>query len=217
MFKDLFGGDTSSGLVQAAFRDFSNMLEQSGKMLDLSLAALFQGRTPERDLDEMDDVIDEGERMIRRTVLEHLSIDPGRDLTASLVLVSMVQDAERIGDFARGLAELPELTSGPLQGPIADRLYARAGRIRSMIDDCERAFRESEEEAAREVLRQHVEHRRKLHELVVEIAASDMSADQAVVHAVAARILRRISAHLSNIASSVVQPFDRVRHGDEEA
>jgi len=32
----------------------------------------------------------------------------------------------------------------------------------------------------------------------------------------AARMLRRISAHLSNIASSVVQPFDRIRHGDED-
>jgi hypothetical protein len=36
-----------------------------------------------------------------------------------------------------------------------------------------------------------------------------------VVYSGAARSLRRVSAHLSNIASSVVQPYDRIRHGDE--
>jgi hypothetical protein len=49
------------------------------------------------------------------------------------------------------------------------------------------------------------------------VAASDLSANMAIVYAVAARILRRISAHLSNIASTVVQPYDRIRHGDEDA
>jgi hypothetical protein len=38
----------------------------------------------------------------------------------------------------------------------------------------------------------------------------------AVVYSGAARSLRRVGAHLSNIASSVVQPYDRIRHGDEE-
>ena len=49
------------------------------------------------------------------------------------------------------------------------------------------------------------------------VADSDLSADMAIVYAAGARITRRISAHLSNIASTVVQPFDRIRSGDEEA
>ncbi len=43
-----------------------------------------------------------------------------------------------------------------------------------------------------------------------------LSADMAIVYATGARILRRISAHLSNVASTVVQPYDRIRHGDED-
>jgi hypothetical protein len=53
--------------------------------------------------------------------------------------------------------------------------------------------------------------------LVAEVAASDLSADMAVVYSDAARILRRIGAHLSNICSTVSQPYDRIRHGDESA
>ena len=49
------------------------------------------------------------------------------------------------------------------------------------------------------------------------MAASNLSADMAIVYATGARILRRISAHLSNIASSVVQPYDKIRHDDEES
>jgi hypothetical protein len=29
-------------------------------------------------------------------------------------------------------------------------------------------------------------------------------------------MLRRISSHLSNIVSTIIQPFDRIRHGGEE-
>ena len=50
-----------------------------------------------------------------------------------------------------------------------------------------------------------------------QVAASDLGADLAVVYSGAARSLRRVGAHLANIASSVVQPYDRIRHGDEEA
>ena len=96
------------------------MLRRSQEMLDLALAALLDNRPLEVDLDAMDDAVDEGERMVRRSVLEHLAVNPQQDLVASLVLASMVQDAERVGDFGRGIAELVPLAQGPRSGPFAD-------------------------------------------------------------------------------------------------
>jgi hypothetical protein len=58
--------------------------------------------------------------------------------------------------------------------------------------------------------------RDELKEYRNRVAASDLTADMAVVYAGAAQILRRVGAHLSNIASTVVQPYDRIRHGDED-
>ena len=63
---------------------------------------------------------------------------------------------------------------------------------------------------------EHVELKRSLMDYTRRVAASELSADMAIVYAASARILRRISAHLSNIASTVVQPYDRIRHGDED-
>ena len=217
MFERLFGKESGSTLVKAAFDDVSSMLRHSARMLDLALSALLENEPLEVDLDQMDDRVDEGERMVRRTVLEHLSLNPQQDLVASLVLVSMVQDAERIGDFARGLGELVPLAQGPREGHFADRLRSLAGEIRPLFDSTEQAFRNDDEELARTVIAAHTHLKETLKGYTVEVAKSHLGADMAVVYSAAARILTRISAHLSNICSSVVQPYDRIRHGDENA
>jgi len=216
MFKQLFGSGKRSSLVEAAFDDVTKMLQQSAKMLDLSLAALLDNEDLEVDLDDMDDVVDEGERMVRRTILQHLSVNPEQDLVASLILVSMVQDEERIGDFARGLGEVVQLARGPREGAFAEELRTLSQRIRPMFEVCEAAFRKDDSELALRVMTEHSEVKKAIKEYTARVAASDLTADMAIVYATGARILRRISAHLSNIASSVVQPYDRIRHGDED-
>lgn len=216
MFEKLFTPEVKSTLVEAAFRDISGMLRQSAKMFDVSLAALLDNHDLDVDLEDMDDVVDEGERMVRRTILEHLSVNPQQDLVASLVLVSMVQDAERVGDFARGLAELLPMAKSPRGGPFADELRALAGRTRPQFEVTEKAFVDDDVELARQVMADHAVLKADLIAYTERLAASDLSPDMAIVYATAARILRRISAHLSNIASTVVQPYDRIRHGDED-
>lgn len=214
-FKQIFAPAEGSPLVKSAFADVSAMLEQAADMLDHSLIVLLDNRPITVDLEQLDDVIDEAERRVRRTILQHLAVNPRQDLVASLVLVSMVQDAERIGDFARGLVELVKMARSPRQGPFADELRRFAERVRPMFPMCERAFRKADVEEARKVIAAHRELRKELKGYRSRVAASDLSADMAIVYAGAAQILRRVGAHLSNIASTVVQPYDRIRHGDE--
>lgn len=217
MFKSLFGGGAQSTLVESAFRDVSNMLQQSARMYDLAIATLIDNQPLEADLDSMDDEVDIGERMVRRAVLEHLSMNPAQDLVASLVLVSMVQDAERIGDFARGLADIATLAKDERSGPWADELGELAARVRGCFEDCTQAFVEDDNELARMVIGKHIVNKKLLAEYLLKLTESDLNANMAIVYAVSARVMSRVSAHLSNIASSVVQPYDRIRHGDEEA
>lgn len=216
MFRGIFSGAQRSPLIEAAFEDVSSMLRHSARMLDLALAALLDNQPLERDLDAMDDPVDEAERMVRRSVLEHLSFNPQQDLVASLVLVSMVQDAERIGDFARGIGELVPLARASRSGPFAERLRSIARELRPQFEETEAAFRKDDPARARRVMERASELKAELQRYTADVAASDLTADMAVVYASAARILRRIGAHLSNIASSVAQPYDRIRHGDED-
>ncbi len=215
MFERLFGPGAKSSLIDAAYRDVSEMLRQSAKMFDFAVAALLENQPLEVDLDKMDDTIDENERMVRRSVLEHLAIDPKHDLVASLVLVSMVQDAERIGDFARGMGELTALAKSPRQGPFCDALKEVVTQLRPLFQVGEESFLQDDAAKARHVMAEHQELKGRLRDFEARVADSDLSADMAVVYAGGARILRRISSHLSNIASSVVNPYDRIRSGDE--
>jgi len=215
MFERLFGRSARSTLIDAAFRDINEMLDQAVRMLELGLRALLDNQPLEVDLDKLDDVVDEGERMVRRSVLEHLAFNPKHDLVTSLVLVSMVQDAERLGDFARGLPELVPLARHERKGPFRDDLRALAERMKPVFPQTRKAFSEGDPEQAKEVIRVVKELRVDLLAYTARVAASDLTADMAVVYSGAARSLRRVGAHLSNIASSVVQPYDRIRHLDE--
>lgn len=216
MFKGIFSGAQRSPLIESAFDDISEMLRQSAHMLDLALEALLDNKPLQADLDELDDPVDEAERMVRRSVLEHLSFNPQQDLVASLVLVSMVQDAERIGDFARGIGEIVPLARSPRSGPFADQLRRIVQELRPLFEETEKAFAKDDPKRARAVMEKASALKAELQSYTADVAASELTADMAVVYASAARILRRIGAHLSNIASSVAQPYDRIRHGDED-
>lgn len=215
-FRQLFSPGSGSPLVDEAFAEVSGMLQQSATMLDHSLEVLLENQPVSIDLEELDDMVDEAERRVRRTILHHLAVNPKQDLVASLVLVSMVQDAERIGDFARGLVELMKMARSRRSGPFATELREAAARLRPLFPMTERAFRRADPAEARNVIKAHKALRDDLKEYRNRVAASDLTADMAVVYSGAAQILRRVGAHLSNICSTVVQPYDRIRHGDED-
>ena len=52
--------------------------------------------------------------------------------------------------------------------------------------------------------------------LIVRRAIPDLVCNEAVSTALYVRFLKRISAHLMNIASSVVNPFDRIGFRDDD-
>lgn len=215
-FKQLFNPVAPSSLVESAFADVSGMLQQSSEMLEHALRALLDNQPLSLDLEGMDDMVDDAERRVRRAILQHLAVNPHQDLVASLVLVSMVQDAERIGDFARGLVELMKMARSPRTGPFADELRDLAARVHPLFPVTERAFRNGDLPDAQQVVRDYAALRVALKDYRDRVATSDLSADMAIVYAGAAQILRRVGAHLANIASTVIQPYDRIRHLDED-
>jgi phosphate transport system protein len=217
MLKKLFSLGKPSTLIERAFRDVTAMLQQADHMLDHSLAVLLDNQELEVDLEVMDDVIDDAERMVRRSVLEHMTVSPHQDLVASLILASIVQEAERIGDFARGLAEIAALAKEPRSGPFADELRTLAVRVRSLFEQCEEAFRKDDPVMARTIMATQRELKAELNHYLQDIADSDLTADMALVYGSSATMLRRISSHLSNIVSTVIQPFDLIRRNDEDA
>lgn len=163
-------------------------------------------------LQEMDNGINDRERSIRRAVFKQIEKQPGENLVLSLVLVSTVQDGERIGDWIKHIGALADLTEKPLLGPRLAALRTASEQITGMFDKTYKGFVDGDVKSAREVMVDSDEVKADLRAFIDEVAsATDLTANSAVVLSHAALMMGRVSSHLSNIASSVVLPYERIR------
>lgn len=199
-------------LVEQSLNDVRLMLDRGREMFAEASAHLLQNESLEVDLAQLDEDVNAAEQRIRRSVLGHLSIDPNRDLVFSLKLISILQEAERIGDLCKSLAKFAALADGPRMGPRVEALRKMQQKILEMFEWTKQAFVEGDETMAARVMQRHEEMKEETANYIMDLAkASDITANEAVVYTLSARVLSRISAHLANIGSAVASSFDRIR------
>lgn len=214
-FFDLFRRDRPP-LIAQCLDDMNVMLETAHTMFEAATAHLLDGEPLAVDLEAQDGVVNEKEQAIRRAVLEHVAIDPQHEIVFSLVLVSIVQDAERIGDLAKSLAELAGLVPGPYPGANHDALRAVCDQVAMLFERTRTAFVESDTDKAQGVMDDSRAVKSQVKAILERLAGqADLAGPEALRHGLAARMLGRVSSHLSNLASSVVLPFDQIRRNDE--
>lgn len=208
---DLFKGEPPP-LVEQAFEDVRDMLEQGHRMFAASAAFVLDNEILDLDLSAIDEQINEREQSLRRSVLEHLAIDPKREMVFSLKLISIVHEAERIGDLAKSLEKTGRLAKKPRMGNLVQPLRGMRDRILYMFDRAREAFVESEQTAARALMLEHERMKDDVTEYLKQLAdREDITANEGIVYAMSARLMSRVSSHLSNIASTVVSPFDQIQ------
>ncbi len=78
------------------------------------------------------------------------------------------------------------------------------------------AFKISDKELALEVVTKAREISKKCEEIIDEIVQSNYTIRQAVVLTLGARYIKRIALHLSNIASSVINPLSELDYVKQE-
>ncbi len=163
--------------------------------------------------------VNELQREIRKRVIAHLSLSSNRlHLPYGLLLVSLVKDAERIGDYAKNLIEISEFFPGPLP---EDDLVAELREIRQGVETAfagmERILEESDQAAALGLIRQGKFIARRCDMLVVKTAKSSYDASTTAAVVLGARYYKRIGGHVLNILSSVVMPLHKLDYYDEDA
>ncbi len=199
-------------LIRRAVSSLDTMLRVSGEMLEAATACLLDNEALKMDLSARDREVNEQEQAVRRLVLEHLAVDPERERSLSLILVSAVQEAERIGDLAKSLSQAATLAERPRLGERVRPLRDLRDRIAAMIELTRRGFIQGDADAAQRVTDEHRRVKAEVGDYLAALArADDVTANEAVVFAISARMLGRVSSHLSNIVSSVLVPFDQIR------
>ena len=199
-------------LIDQAMRDLAAMLDTSAKMFDAASSCLIDNQPLQVDLAALDSQVNAGEQSVRRAVLEHLVLAPQDETSFSLLLVSVVQDAERCGDLAKTLAKVSELADGPRMGRHVHALATIRDRVLDAFPRASRAFLQGDAREARTLMDAHAQTKQDIAELIRSVTAdAELSPNTAAVLAMAARIIGRTSSHLSNVISAVVLPFDQVR------
>ena len=125
MFKQIFEIFKSDSLYEQALRECHEMLAIDKTMLEASVKSLRSSDSAEIEIDiyAMDKKINEFERDVRRKVMTHLAIGGKDDIGSGLVLVSVVIDIERIGDYTKNIYDLAVNHPKKLEGGVVeDRL-----------------------------------------------------------------------------------------------
>ncbi len=220
MLKDLLKAWREKGLPGKMYEEFTQMLTDARWMFKESCEAIFHpdGTSVKRSsLFKRDITINKTERRIRKQIVEHLAIRPGADVAACLILMSVVKDAERVGDYCKNLYDTREIMGGAFpKDAFYDRLYALHSQILSTFDNVSTAFLQGNETLGNDVIQKEVKLGGELDSLVKDIAASSLQVKHAVCLTLVSRHMKRISAHLGNIASSVVMPLHKIDYFDEK-
>jgi phosphate transport system protein len=199
--------------------EFVSMLDSSEEMLSYTFRVLL-GEIPANESTEniyrKDQSINFRERDIRKRILVHLTASPGGNLPACLALISVSKDAERLGDYVKNFFELRKLLKGSERDhELFTSLFDRLGKeVLGLFRETAKAFRNSDRDLAIQVVHSGRDLGKRCEDVIEKVADSDYQARQAVVIALGARYLKRIALHLSNIASSVINPMPELDYLD---
>ncbi|HIG74077.1 MAG TPA: hypothetical protein EYQ24_05760 [Bacteroidetes bacterium] len=207
-----FLSDSKPPLIAQSVNDLVAMVDRAGQMFSAATGYLLENEPLEVDLGEMDEDVNTRERLIRKAVLEHVAVNPQLELSFSLLMVSIVQDAERMGDLAKSIAKAAALADAPRMGRHTGKLADIRDTVQSLFPLVRETFVAGDGAGARRVMDLHEDVKEHVGELLEALAsADDVTPNQALVLGIGARMIGRVSSHLSNIVSAVALPFDQVR------
>lgn len=200
-------------LVDRALNELGMMLDVADTMFAAATNCLLDNENLHIDLAEQDEKVNQGEMTVRRAVLEHMVSDPKVETSFSLLLVSIVQDAERCGDLAKSIAKASDLADGPRMGRHVDALRPIRDRVQATFPRVRRSFIVGDAGVGRAIMEEHDQTKQDVADFLRDLAAADdLTSNEAVVMAIGSRMIGRTSSHLSNIISAVALPFDQVRN-----
>lgn len=209
MLRQLFSALTSARGINESFDHFEQMLDHARGNFGTAISVL-TGESSSADvadaLYDRDVQINKLERQIRRELVRHLTVYPGKDVAACLTLMSIAKDAERIGDYCKNVFEVGRFYTEPWTDVrFADPLRQVQLQVEALFDQTIAAFHDSDEHDAKQILKSvgHIKDKcsKIEHELLEE--SSRLQTSQAVAYSLMTRHFKRVAAHLGNICTAI--------------
>ncbi len=203
-------------LIKDALDDIKVMLDTGRNLFAASSGRLLENEILDEDLSAQEAVICKREHSVRRAVLEHLNIDPKRELVLCMKLLTVAQEAERIGRIGRVMESAALLAIDPRIGSPVDEIRELRNQTLAQFDAARDCFLEGDLQKAKAVQDEHKKITVVLQSIFDLLASSkELSPNGAVICTIGTSSIGRVGEHLSSIALCVTEPLHRVREMDQ--
>jgi phosphate uptake regulator len=154
------------------------------------------------------------EQEIRRKVLTHLAVSGTADLSIGLALISTIIDVERIGDYTKNIYELATLhPKRLLAGDWEDQLENMESTVSHDLGRSIEALRESDNELGAQIIKNMAWVKKHCDQYVMSLIKGEtrsLPTHDSVSLVLYLRYVKRVAAHLQNVATSIVNPFHQI-------
>ena len=222
MLRELLAAFRSKHPLAEMGANFGRMVELTGESIQQAGGIYFSesaidptvvARIRQRDVE-----VNALQRTIRRQVVAHMSFETGRgDVPYCLLLVSLVKDVERLGDYAKNLSEVRAIHPAPLPD---DDIVGELAGVREWVAANYHVLSDvlevSDKDVADKLIAEGRTISRNLDALIGKIAASDYDGRSAAALVMGTRFYKRIVGHVINLLTGVVQPLHKLDYYDED-
>ena len=181
MWKELFQVLSDNNPVEPMTQELMQMLEITKEMSSLVHKHVFDqdfGVDQRAAIYKLDIKVNKLERSIRKRVITHLSISHDH-VSYCLLLMSLIKDAERVGDYLKNISEVPELGGAEIpDGPLKTELQEIIDLAVEMLKTTPDILATEDTERATDLLQVGRNTGKRCDVLLVELAKSDLTAAQ---------------------------------------
>jgi phosphate uptake regulator len=218
LFKDVINLWKADDLLSQSWDESYKMLNLSHEIFQQALIYLRNGENIDtlKALKKRDKEINEYQRDVRRKVLTHYAVKQDTsDMADGLILINMVVDIERIGDYCKNILDLAINHDQSIKSSeISKDLAMIEEEVKSRFEKTIQAIQAQDVEIAQSLMEGYKEQMTgKADEIVNGILKDELhfgSEARTASIALYARYLKRIGAHLKNITTTLVNPFDAI-------
>lgn len=209
----------SSDPLKALADEFTQMLQTTHEMATIVRPHIFDHSLALEQRERiyaLDIQVNKLERSIRKRVVSHITLHSAH-VPYCLLLMSLVKDVERIGDYIKNISEVSELGGSEVPaGALRDELESLVNLTMQLFDNAPNLLAEQDREQTTELIMKGRNGGKRSDRLVTEIAKADLSGAQTTSLVLLTRFYKRIGAHLINVLSSVVMPLHKIDFYNEK-
>ncbi len=211
LLADFFHAWKKTNLLSEATDTCTEMLKLGLQMFQYSVQVLLDNEREAEDIYAIDRRMNRHEISVRRKVAEHFAVNPKQDYVAALFLSSIVGDIERIGDYCKNLVELAHHYPEKLTGQHVAAIREIETGVTKVYEMTIQAFEQGDSELGREAMGMQANLARECDTLTDRLLSdTELCGRDAIIRALLIRFLKRVSAHLKNVASSLVNPYHKL-------